>query len=115
MSSSENPLASVDAMKGLAERLEHCLQISKLNDETHNEAWVLVHSLSDIADSADGYLKLLPRLTDDTLQGNELVQYLIEIVNQLQHLLYHLEEPRFIRQILEPLRAEWEKARTVSS
>ncbi len=107
-----NPLSSAEAMKALAERLERCPQIAKLNDEGHNEAWTLAHSLSDLADASDAYLKILPTLLDESLQGDELIQRLIEVGNELQHMLYHLEDPRFFRQLLGPLRQDWEKART---
>ncbi len=69
-----NPLSSAEAMKALAERLERCPQIAKLNDEGHNEAWTLAHSLSDLADASDAYLKILPTLLDESLQGDELIQ-----------------------------------------
>jgi len=108
---SENPLASGEAMKALAERLKRCPQIAKLTDEVHSEAWTIAHSLSDLADSSEAFRKLLPRLVDESIEGDELVQRLIEVVNELQHMLYHLEDPRFFRQLLGPLREDWEKAR----
>jgi hypothetical protein len=107
-----NPLSSTAAVKALAARLERCPQIASLNDEDHNEAWTLAQSLSDLAASSAAYLKVLPTLVDERLEGNELVQRLIDVVNELQHMLYHLEDPRFFRQLLEPLRQDWEKART---
>src|SRR5207245_2702562 len=55
---SENPLASGEAMKALAERLERCPQIAKLTDEVHSEAWTIAHSLSDLADSSEAFRNL---------------------------------------------------------
>ncbi len=107
-----NPLSSTEAMKALAARLERCTQIASLNDDGHNEAWTLTHSLSDLAASSEAYLKVLPTLVDERLEGDRLVQQLIDVVNELQHMLYHLEDPRFFRQLLEPLRQDWQKART---
>jgi hypothetical protein len=106
-----NPLSSTEAIKALAARLERCPQIASLNDEGHNEAWTLVHSLSDLATSSEAYLMVLPTLLDERLEGDELVQRLIDVVTELQHMLYHLEDARFFRQLLEPLRQDWEKAR----
>jgi hypothetical protein len=101
-------------MKALVARLERCSQITNLSDASHNEAWTLAHSLSDIADASDEYLKVLPSLRDVSLQGDELIQRLIDVVNGLQHMLYYLEDPRFFRQFLGPLREDWEKARTAA-
>jgi hypothetical protein len=109
-----NPLSSAEAMKGLVARLERCSQIANLSDESHNEASTLAHSLSDLADASDQYLKVLPSLLDESLQGDELIQRLVDVVNVLQHMLYHLEDPRFFRQFLGPLRDGWEKARTAA-
>lgn len=101
-------------MKELVGRLERCPPISNLSDGAHNEAWVLAQSFSDIANSSEAYLRLLPTLVEAKPEGSELVQRLIDVVNELQHVLYHLEEPRFMRQLLEPLRDDWEKARSGS-
>jgi hypothetical protein len=38
---------------------------------------------------------------------------LIDVVNELAHLLYHVEDPQFFREFLEPLRDGWEKTRGV--
>ena len=66
---SENPLASGEAMKALAERLERCPQIAKLTDEVHSEAWTIAHSLSDLADSSEAFRKLLPSSLTRALKG----------------------------------------------
>ena len=109
----ENPLSSVEATKVLAERLERCEQIARLNGDGYNEAWTVAHALADLASSSEAYLKALPTLVDESVEGDELVQRLIQVVNELQHMLYHLEDPKFFRQLLEPLRADWEKSRAV--
>jgi hypothetical protein len=106
-----NPLSSTLAMKDLVERLERCPQIAKLSDQSHNEASTIAHSLSDLADTSDGYLKILPSLVDTSLQGDELIRRLIEVVNQLQHMLYHLGDPRFFRDLLGPLQQDWDETR----
>jgi hypothetical protein len=105
VTASQNPLASPEAMKSLVERLTRCPQVAKLSDDGHDEAWTLVHSLSDLADSSAAYLAELPALLKEGLEGDELIQRLIAIaVGELQHMLYHLEDPRFFRELLSPVR-----------
>jgi hypothetical protein len=109
----EDALVSPEQMKSLARRLERCPQISRLNHGEHHEAWTLVHALSDLGGSCGAYLDILPSLLDDSLEGEELVLRLIDVANELSHVLYHIEDPQFFREFLEPLRDDWEQTRGV--
>ncbi len=115
MDVSSEPSFSASALNSLADRLASCHQIAELSDGNHNEAWTLAHSLSDLADSSEAFLKAVPVLLDDRLVGDDLIQKLLEVVTPLQHMLYHLEDPRFLRQLLDPLRQDWDKARSSGS
>lgn len=102
---------STAEVKSLAERLAAISSIASLSTATQNEPWTLAVSLVDIANSSQTYLERLPRLLDPELQGDELLQLLLELTSELEHMLYHLEDPRFLRQLFEPLREDWEKQR----
>ncbi len=102
---------SPEEMKALATRLGHCHQVASLNREGHDEAWTLAQALDDLGDAASKYLELLPGLLDPRLEGEELMQRLIEILLPVQHMLYHAEDPLFFREFLEPLRNDWERER----
>lgn len=89
-------------MKSLADRLRRSKQVASLSDKEHDEAWVLAHSLSDLADASASYLSDLPSLLDARLEGDDLIQELIAVVvRDLQHMLYHLKDPRFFRDLLD--------------
>jgi uncharacterized protein YecE (DUF72 family) len=105
---------SPDEIQFLAERLQRCGQIARLDGKDYREAWTIVHSLSDLGDAATHYLSQLPALFAAGLEGDDLIKQLMDLLPDLQHMLYHLEDPRFFRQFLEPLRAEWEKTRSAS-
>jgi hypothetical protein len=102
---------SSEEIKALATRLGNCHQVAGLNREGHDEAWTLAHSLDDLGDAARQYLELPPSLFDSRLEGEELIQRLIEILLPVQHMLYHAEDPLFFRGFLEPLRNDWESER----
>ena len=111
MSSVDNPLAASDAVGDLADRFARYPQISRLSDKRHNEPEVLAQSLAHLAESSRKYLELLPSLLESGEPERDLIQRLMPLVIEVQHMLYHIEEPRFLRNALEPLRAEWAKAR----
>jgi hypothetical protein len=111
---SDHPLASTEAVKSLAERLTQIAQIAKLSDEEHDEAWALAHSLSDIAEASEAYLRSLPALVDPGLEGDALLREVLELTSHLQHMLYHLEDPRFLANLFAPLRHEWAEQRSGS-
>jgi len=71
----------------------------------------LAHSLSDLADASEAYLQRLPAILTPELQGQGLMETLMELTIELQHMLYHLEDPRFLRDLFAPLREDWQKQR----
>lgn len=103
---------STDEVKSLAERLAAIPSIASLSTATQNEPWTLADSLLDIAGASETYLGRLPKLLNPEVQGVDLMQLLLELTSELEHMLYHLEEPRFLRQLFEPLRDDWEKQRS---
>jgi len=73
----------------------------------HNEPWTLAHSLSDLAGASQAYLRALPSILDSILEGDELVQALLELTAVLEHMHDHFEDPIFLRAMFDPLRDEW--------
>lgn len=102
---------SAEQIRSLADRLAAIPSIASLTTSTHNEPSTLAHSLSDIADASEAYLDQLSRVFNPEVQGDELMGVLVELSIELQHMLYHLEDPRFLRELFAPLREEWDKQR----
>jgi hypothetical protein len=105
------PVVSAEAMVALGLRLAQCHQIAEVDSDDHDEAGTLAHAIADLADSSRDYLEALPKLLDERLAGDDLVLELIGLRNELAHTLYHIEDPRFFREGLQPLRDDWKKSR----
>lgn len=98
MSSFDDP----KSVRRLAERLSKLPQVSKRSDGAHDEAWTLVHAFEDLEASCQVLLeKQLPRLTDEELSDGELYDLLLEIGEELRHVLYHIDDPRFFDYLKE--------------
>ena len=101
-----------DAIKSLAGRLSRIPQIANLSSHGHDEAWTLAISLASIAESGQQVSReIQTQLLRDQLEGDDLLQAVIKLSLDLQHMLYHLEDPRFLRELSQPLRNEWEQER----
>ena|ERR1700686_3342447 len=105
------PVVSAAVTAALGRRLAKCPQIAKLSSDDHDEASTLANAIADLADSSRNYLEALPRLLDERLVGDDLVLELVGLMNELAHAEYHIQDPRFFREGLEPLRDEWKKSR----
>lgn len=88
-------------MKSLADRLGRCPQIAEKDEPGRNEAGTLVHALSDIEDSCHAYLERhLPALMRADLEGDDLIGVLIELAEELRHIVYHCRDSRFLRPLV---------------
>jgi hypothetical protein len=105
------PVVSAEAVLALGRRLAQCPQIAELGSDDHDEAGTLAHAIADLADSSRDYREALPKLLHERLAGDDLVLELIDLRNELAHTLYHIEDPRFFREGLQPLRDDWKKSR----
>jgi hypothetical protein len=105
------PVVSAEATAALARRLAECPQIAQLSSDGHDEASALAHAIADLADSSRDYLDALSKLLDERLEGDGLILELIGLMNELGHTLYHIQDPRFFREGLEPLLDDWGKSR----
>jgi hypothetical protein len=93
MNSAEN--FAVD-LKALAECLNRCEQVARYDTSGEKQAWVLAHSLLDLAGSFKTFLDdQLPRLRDTRLSCEQLHDVLIDVGEEFRHILYHLREPEF--------------------
>ena len=90
-------------MESLYRRLMQLQPIAELSSGDHEEPGTLAHAIDDLADASRDYLELLPRLLDDRLTGDELLEALFEVTFVLQHMRYHIENSRYIRAHMPPL------------
>jgi len=88
-------------LKRLAEKLQQYECVSKFDSQGEPEAWRLAHSLSDLEQSFGEILdKYLPALCQ---AKNEESAYnaLLDIGEELRHILYHIKDPKFYNYLLE--------------
>ncbi len=83
-------------LKTLADRLNRCEQVTQYDTAEEKQAWVLAHSLLDLAESFRSFLdEQLPRLRDERVSCDELHDTLLEIGEEFRHILYHVRDPAF--------------------
>lgn len=96
--SRERLLGTVAELKALAERLSKCRDVAKLDQGDHREAWALAHAFADLEESFGRILDdQLKKLTAGELGESETLDLLLEIGEELRHVLYHIHDPRFYR------------------
>jgi hypothetical protein len=85
----------IEKWKPLIERLSRLSEISRRGG---GEAEALVHALSDLEGSYRAYLnEELPRLLQEDISDDGLLDALWEIGEGMRHIAYHFYEPEFFR------------------
>lgn len=90
------PLMTPEAAQLLTERLSTIKAVSQFDRPGEPQAATLAHSLTDLEKS---FLKitetLLPKLLDESLNPARLNDVLLDIGEELRHVLYHIKDPKF--------------------
>jgi hypothetical protein len=95
-----------EAIAELTKRLADCPLVARYGPD---EAETLVHAFSDLEGSLHKFLnEQLPKLGDQSTQGETLEDLLLDIREEVRHILYHLRDPEFFR-ILDPVNPKDEK------
>jgi len=89
-------LAGVDEVKDLAAVLETMLTVRKFDTAGEPASWNLAHGLSDIEESCRTITeRLLPALVDSSGGPGEVHEILLDIGEELRHVLYHVRDMPF--------------------
>jgi len=95
-------LKDAAAVIALAERLSNCQEVKRHTTGEHDEPSTLAHALADIEESLESLrLKLLPKLVAEPPDPRRDLQVLLDIGEELRHVLYHIDDSRFF-QYLKP-------------
>ena len=98
-----------ETITNLLERLSSCSLISRYGPE---EAGTIVHALSDLEGSLHKFMdNQIPKLADPSTRGASLEDLLLDIREEVRHILYHLRDPQFFRQ-LDPVNPKDDRTRT---
>lgn len=85
-------------LKSLAERLSACPEVTRLDKGEEKEAWTIAHSFADLEGSFRKFLdEQLPKLMNGELPAADTYSLLLEIGEELRHILYHIRDPKFYR------------------
>ncbi|HEU5259118.1 MAG TPA: hypothetical protein VFU28_24190 [Vicinamibacterales bacterium] len=83
-------------LRELAERLNTCDQVKRYDTAEEKQAWTLAHNLLDLAESCQALLSdLLPKLREGEPDSDRLNTVLLEIGEELRHVLYHIRDSEF--------------------
>lgn len=90
------PLMTPEAALRLTERLARVKSVSQFDQPGEPQAATLAHSLTDLEKSFREIVEtLLPRLLDESLASDQLNDVLLDIGEELRHVLYHIKDPKF--------------------
>ncbi len=93
-------LGRADDVKSLADRLAACVEVEKLSETAGDEPGTLAHSLSDLEQSFRVFLDVhLSRLVASDTTPSEVLAVLLDIGEELRHIMYHIKDPKFFRYI----------------
>lgn len=89
-------LLTPEEVRRLVERLSRIPAVAKYDRPGEPQAATLAQSLSDLEESFRTTLGvLLPKLLDRSLEPADLNDVLLDIGEELRHVLYHIRDPRF--------------------
>lgn len=99
MAQPEQLTERMERIKALANIFAMCEQVTRYDTATEKEAWTLAHALNDIEES---FIKIfaekLPLLmTSSVLTSAAINDVLLDIGEELRHILYHVNDPAFYR------------------
>lgn len=93
-----------DATKlgALAERLSRCPDVIRFDDKEEQQAWTLAHTFADLEESFLNILdRLMPALMAEELDPSQVTALLLDIGEELRHILYHIRDPKYYAYLLD--------------
>lgn len=89
-------LLTARSAKELADRLANAPSVSQFDLPDEPQGGTIAHALSDFEDSFSVVLnELLPKLLDETKSAEELDDLLLDVGEELRHILYHIKDTRY--------------------
>jgi hypothetical protein len=92
----QQKLLTARRAKDLADRLAKVPSVSQFDLADEPQGSTIAHALSDLEDSFSVVLnELLPKLLDETKSPDELDELLLDVGEELRHVLYHIRDTRY--------------------
>ncbi len=98
-------LMTPEAARRLTDRLARLKSVSQFDRPGEPQSATLAHSLTDLEKSFREILEeLLPKLLDGSLDSEQLNDVLLDIGEELRHVLYHIKDPKFFDYLIDDSR-----------
>ena len=82
----------------LIEILSRCSDVAKYDKPGETQAETLAHALLDLEGSFRRFIDTrLPALIRNELSEQQVCDHLQEICDDFRHILYHMDDPQFLR------------------
>lgn len=95
-------LMTPEVAQRLTERLARIQAVSQFDRPGEPQSATLAHSLTDLEESFRELLEtLFPKLLDESLSSEQLNDVLLDIGEELRHVLYHIRDPKFFGYVTE--------------
>lgn len=89
-------LGRAEDVVALGQLLDLLPEVRRFDEGEHHEASTLAHAFADLEEAFTRFLtEHLPNLTQGTVEVSELPELLLDIGEDLRHILYHLADSRF--------------------
>ena len=91
-----------EVVQRLSQRLAHVKAISQFDEPGEPQSDTLAHSLTDLEKSFREILDaLFPKLLNESLNPEELNDVMLDIGEELRHVLYHIKDPKFFGYLID--------------
>jgi K+/H+ antiporter YhaU regulatory subunit KhtT len=84
----------IEKLKAITQNLEKCERVTKHSNEKENQADTLANGLIDIEDSLIKINQQIPKLYLNDLTNEEVDDLILELGEELRHILYHINDTR---------------------
>lgn len=91
-----------EQLKLLTQNLKKSKRVNAFDNAEESESDTLAHSILDIEESCRTLLNnLFPKLKSTSLSEDEINELLLDIGEELRHILYHIKDPQFYEYLRE--------------
>ena len=85
----------IEKLKALIKNLEKCERVTKYSTSEENQADTLANSFLDIENALNVIIKeQIPRLYLNDLDANDVDDLILDIGEELRHILYHIYDTK---------------------
>lgn len=82
----------LEKLRNITTNLEKCERVTRYSSPEENQSDTLANAFIDIEESILNILLLLPKFYNEELKSEEADDLILEIGEELRHLLYHIND-----------------------